>query len=385
MNKESSKFDRLPKTLAGVRAFNAGKGILWVLIGAILYVAHGAFIPVALAFLAALVLSGPVEWLFRHSIPRGLSAVLILITGLAALVALLSTLWAPSQQWYASAPQTLAVIQKKFTPVARLMSHLEELTNRAGKVASAGGISAQPISAVAPAAGPRVMFAALGDYLIGLITFVMITLFLLTGGPPMVAKMTAAFFDHLKANHVQRYIEKVRGEVGRYYVITALINVGFGIATTLVMMAWGMPTPYVWGALAALFNFIPYVGATTTLLLVTLVGIVSFDGLGHGLGVGMSYLGLAALEGQVVQPLLVGRRLKVNPLLIFLGLWFGGLFWGIAGVVLATPILVALKVIAENAPDGQSMMQFVGPNEVVPARMEKSIEINVRQWNHKKA
>jgi predicted PurR-regulated permease PerM len=368
---EASKFDRLPKTLSGVRDFNVGKGILLVLIGAILYVGRAAFIPVALALLAALVLSGPVEWFFRHSVPRALSAVLILIAGLAVLGALISMLWVPGQQWYASAPQTLAAVQRKFTPVARLMSHVEELTNRAGKVASAGGPAVRPIAAVAQDNGSRAVLATLGDYVVGLIAFVMITLFLLTGGPPMVARMTAAFFGHLKANHVQRYIEKVRGEVGHYYVITALINVGLGIATTLVMMAWGMPTPYVWGALAALINFIPYVGATTTLFLVTLVAVVSFDGLGHALGVGLSYIGLAALEGQVVQPLLVGRRLEVNPLLIFLGLWFGGLFWGIAGVVLATPFLVALKVIAENAHDGQSMMQFLGPNEAVPAKIEK--------------
>jgi predicted PurR-regulated permease PerM len=179
----------------------------------------------------------------------------------------------------------------------------------------------------------------------------------------MVARMTAAFFDHLKANHVQRYIEKVRAEVGNFYVTTALINVGLGIATTLVMMAWGMPTPYLWGALAATVNFIPYAGASITLITVTLVAVVSFDSLGQVVGVAMSDLALATIEGQIVQPLLVGRRLEVNPLLIFLGLWFGGIFWGIAGVILATPMLVALKVIAENALDGQSMLQFLGPND----------------------
>jgi predicted PurR-regulated permease PerM len=103
---------------------------------------------------------------------------------------------------------------------------------------------------------------------------------------------------------------------------------------------------------------------------VTLVALVSFDGLGHAVGVGLSYLGLAAIEGQLVQPVLVGSRHEVNPLLIFLGLWFGGIFWGVAGVILATPILVALKVVAENAVDGQSMLQFLGPNENQPARFE---------------
>jgi predicted PurR-regulated permease PerM len=369
MSTGPSKFDRLPKTLAGVRHFNAGKGILMLLIGGLLYVAHAAFIPVALALLAGLILSSPVEALFRLGLPRGIGAALILIAALAAVAGLVALLWTPSQQWYASAPHTLTVIQKKVTPVARLMSHIEELTSRAGKV---GAVTpGEPATvAVAQESASSVVLATLRDSAIGLATFVIITLFLLAGGPPMVARMTAAFFDHLKAHHVQRYIEKVRAEVGQFYVTTTLISIGLGLATALVMKLWGMPTPYIWGIVAALFNFIPYAGATLTLLVVTLVALVSFDGLGHAVGVGLSYLGLAAIEGQLVQPVLVGSRHEVNPLLIFLGLWFGGIFWGVAGVILATPILVALKVVAENAVDGQSMLQFLGPNENQPARFE---------------
>ncbi len=370
MSTEPSKFDRLPKTLKGLRELNAGKGILLLLIGALLYVGHTAFIPVALAMLAGLILSSPVEALFRLGLPRSLGAVLILVAALGAVGGLVALIWTPSQEWYASAPHTLSVIQRKFTPVARLMSHIEQLTDRAGKVGAPS--STEPTAVAAPQESTsRFLLSTVRDAAIGLATFVIITLFLLAGGPPMVARMTAAFFDHLKAHHVQGYIEKVRAEVGQFYVTTAFINLGLGIATTLVMMAWGMPTPYLWGAVAALLNFIPYAGATTTMLVVTLVAIVSFEGLGHAVGVALSYLGLSVIEGQIVQPLLVGRRLDVNPLLIFLGLWFGGVFWGIAGVILATPILVALKVIAQNAHHGESMMQFLGPNDPAPARIEK--------------
>ena len=245
------------------------------------------------------------------------------------------------------------------------MSRLEELTDRASQVAAAPSAALPATVAVAQASAPRAVLAIIRDSAVGLATFVIINLFLLAGGPPMAARMTAAFFDHLKANHVQNYVEKVRAQVGQFYVTTALINVGLGIATTLVVMAWGMPTPYLWGGLAATINFIPYAGATVTLIVVTVVAVVTFDGLGHVMGVALSDLGLAAIEGQIVQPIMVGRRLEVNPLLIFLGLWFGGILWGIAGVILATPILVALKVIAENAHDGQSMLQFLGPNESV--------------------
>jgi predicted PurR-regulated permease PerM len=356
-----SKFDRLPKTLATVREFNAAKGILVFLIGALLYVAHSAFVPVALAFLFALVLSSPVEALHRLGVARGLSAALILMLALSALAGLIALTWTPVQDWYASAPQTLAVIQKKITPVARLMAHIEELSKRAEVVGSNTKAPA-PVVAVAQAGATATVLGAIRDSAVGLATFSIITLFLLAGGPPMVARMTAAFFDHLKANHILRLIEKVRAEVGHFYVTIALINLSLGIGTALIGLAWGMPTPYLWGALAAVLNFIPYAGSAATLLVLTLVAVVSFDGLGHAMGVSVSYMVLTAIEGQIIQPLLIGRRLEVNPLLIFLGLWFGGLFWGIAGVILATPTLVALKVIAENSMDGTSMLQFLGPN-----------------------
>jgi predicted PurR-regulated permease PerM len=88
------------------------------------------------------------------------------------------------------------------------------------------------------------------------------------------------------------------------------------------------------------------------------------------LGVSLTFAALTVFEGQLIQPGLVGRRLEVNPLLIFLALWFGGFFWGIAGVVLATPALVALKVIAEHSINGDSMLQFLGPNDPSPSRYE---------------
>jgi predicted PurR-regulated permease PerM len=369
MSAGPSKFDRLPKTLASIRSFNVLYGVFAILVGAVLYLGHAAFIPVAMSLLLALVLSSPVEALQKVGVPRSLSAVLILILTLSVIGTLAFLLWNPAQDWYASAPKTLAAIQKKVTPLAHIADHLQALAARAGWSTHQNGTA---VVAAAPDTSPAAMLEAFRDGSVSLAAVIFITLFLLAGGPPMMARMTAAFFDHLKANHVLAMIEKIRREVGLYYVVTALINVGLGIATTVVMMAWHMPTPYVWGALAALLNFIPYVGSATVLLTVFTVAIVSLEGVGRPLGVAASYLALATLEGQVVQPLLVGRRLEVNPLLIFLGLWFGGMFWGIAGVVLATPALVVLKVVAENAIDGTTMLDFLGPNPEPPSRTPKS-------------
>ena len=96
-------------------------------------------------------------------------------------------------------------------------------------------------------------------------------------------------------------------------------------------------------------------------MLLTVVAIVSFDGYAPVIGVVTSYVVIAGIEGQLVQPLLVGRRLSLNPLLVFLALWFGGMFWGIAGIVLATPALVAVKVAVENSPRANSWLAFLSP------------------------
>ena len=355
------------------RPITAGKAIVWGALGLLLYVAHAAFIPLALALLFGLILSGPVEALHRTHVPRSVSASLILVLVLTALVAIVVCMWTPAQGWFARAPQTMAMIKRKINPIARVINHMDELRKDAGAMGSQGHpTAAPPAAAAAPTeSAPALLLDVGGSAIAGMVTFLIVTLFLLTGGPPMMARMTAAFVDNLNASNVLHIIDKVRAEVGHFYVTTTLINVTLGTATGLAMWAWGMPTPYLWGAMAAVLNFIPYAGAGTTLLVITLVAVVSFDTLGHILGVAGTYVALAAIEGQIVQPLLVGRRMEVNPLLIFLGLWFGGLFWGIAGIILATPTLVALKVIAENAKSGRPMMEFLGPNDQTPGRDAK--------------
>jgi predicted PurR-regulated permease PerM len=346
--------------------------LAWGAAGLLLYVAHTAFVPLALALLFALILSGPVEALHRHRVSRSLSATLILVIALGLMTGLVNLVWTPAQAWMTKAPQTMATIKQRIRPVAQFMNRVDELRRNAGTLSGAphsraAAAPVMPLVGTGPAeSAPIVFLDATGSVLTALLTFVIVTLFLLAGGPPMLARMTAAFADDLHASHVLEVIEKVRAEVGRFYVTTAVINLTLGCATTLALMAWGMPTPYLWGALAALLNFIPYAGPATTLVIITLVAVVSFNPLGQVLGVAGSYVLIAMIEGQVIQPLLVGRRLEVNPLLIFLALWFGGLFWGIAGIVLATPALVALKVVSENTVSGQSIVRFLGPNNQSP-------------------
>jgi predicted PurR-regulated permease PerM len=335
--------------------------------GAILYFAHALFVPVALAILFALLLSSPVEALNRAGLPRVVSAVMILVIGLSVIASGVYGLWNPAQKWLASAPRTASVIQHKIAPAARLMQRIEIVSERAAKLtqntANGAGTPTAPVASAASLDSEGV-FVATRTALVSALTVVILTLFLLSAGPPVIARMSATFADNTHAAQILLVYRAVRTEVARYYATLALINLGLGVATGAAMWALGMPNPVLWGVMAGIFNFIPYVGSAATFLILGVVAFVSFDDMGRILAVPGSYLALATVEGQVVQPLLVGRRLELNSIIVFLALWFGGWFWGIPGIILAIPILVALKVAAEHHQHGKSLADFLSPGTV---------------------
>jgi predicted PurR-regulated permease PerM len=339
-------------------------------IGLLLFFAHVAFVPIALACLFALVLSGPVEMLHGLRVPRSASAMLLMLVLLGMVAGISDMLYEPAQHWFAEAPHTVRIIEKKIRPLAQFMNRVDALRNSAGNMGAAPRPQTQP-PAPAPASQPEetapfMLLDATRGALLSTLTLIILTLFLLTGGPPMLARMTSALVSDLESAHVLSVIEHVRREVGRFYVTTSLINVGLALATGCLMMLCDMPNPFLWGTIAGLLNFIPYAGPATTLILLSLVAVVSFDGLAHVVYVTGSFLGLTVIEGQVIQPLLVGRRLQLNPMLVFLSLWFGGLFWGVAGIILATPALVALKVVAKRSAGGKPLAEFLSPGDAKP-------------------
>lgn len=332
--------------------------------GLLLYFAHAVFVPIALAVLFALLLSSPVEALYQRAVPRAVSATLILLILVAVFAGAVVVLRNPAQKWFAAAPHTVSVIQRKLSPVTRFVQRIEVVSDRAGNLTGTPpGNAAAPV-APPPAAAPegQGVLVATRTALVEAMTVIILTLFLLSAGPPVIARMTAAFADNTHAAQILLVYRAIRGEVTRYYATIALINVGLGIATFAAMWALGMPNPVLWGAMAGVLNFIPYVGSSATFLILCVVAFVSFDDIARVLLVPGSYLALATVEGQVVQPLVVGRRLELNPIIVFLALWFGGWFWGIPGIILAIPSLVALKVAAEYHPHGRPLVEFLSPS-----------------------
>jgi predicted PurR-regulated permease PerM len=191
--------------------------------------------------------------------------------------------------------------------------------------------------------------AATGWVVGGIVTVMGFALLLLSAGPTTLARLTAGLGGGWRTVKVLEIIDAIRLEVGRYYATLVLINIVFGTVVASVMWLLGMPNPPLWGVIAGVLNFIPYLGPATTFTIVTLVALVTFSALTHVLLIGGSFLALAAVEGHVVEPVFVGRRLDLNPLVVLTALWLGGWLWGIAGVVLALPVLVAIKIARRMA------------------------------------
>jgi predicted PurR-regulated permease PerM len=342
---------------------------LWILaicaLVTVLKVGREVFVPLMAAILLALILSGVVEALRRWHIPRGLSATVLLLLGVVALGGAIDAVWTPATQWLQDAPRVLRTIEHKVRPARSAVLRLNDIASRASALASTGTeIRLAPAATPASPATVTAMDVLAGTSwaLATTVTILALTLLLLAAGPPTLARMAAALASDLHAVHVLRIIDAVRVEMGRYYGTLALINLSLGIATACTMWLLDMPNPVLWGAMAMVLKFVPYLGSATTLTVLTIVALVTFNSVPHVLLVSASYLGLATIEGQIVEPVFFGRRLRLNPIIVFVALWFGGWLWGVAGVIFALPLLVVAKVAVAHGNGNRMLLRFLDPN-----------------------
>lgn len=329
-------------------------------VGVVLYLAQDVFIPVAIALFLALLLTPAVDGLQRLRLRRGLAVTIVMLVVFAAAAAAINAVWTPATEWLARAPQTMQQIDPRLRPLREMFERFDAVAERAGRLTQGTAAVAGKPAIVTPVAGESTAFAFTKSFIEGL-TIIPLTLFFLLGGPPLLARMGASLAGNEASARTLRLTEAIRYEVGRYFGTVTLINIGLGIATALAMMALGMPNALLWGVMTGVFNFVPYLGPIAAGVILAGAGLLTFPTLGQALAVPGVFIALHLIEGQLVQPLTVGRRLEVNALVILLGVWFGYGFWGIAGILLATPVLVALKVAAQYQPGWQVLSDFLAP------------------------
>ena len=187
----------------------------------------------------------------------------------------------------------------------------------------------------------------------------MLLLFLLSSGDLFYAKIVRAmptFSDKKKALGIALDIER---ELSRYLGTIALINAGLGICVGLALWAIGIPNPILWGVLAGVLNFIPYIGSLIGVALVGTIALGTMPTLSHAALAPLAYFALTTIEGQFVTPVLVGRRLALNPVTLFLGIAFWGWLWGVIGMLFAVPLMVAVKIFCSHIDGLATISDFL--------------------------
>lgn len=345
-----------PAKRASVRSW-ALTGLFILAVFYTLHFARGLIMPIVLAIILSFVLRPTVRALGRVKIKEPLGAALVLILLLGALGAAIYNLAAPAREWIEKGPQSIAAIEAKLRPIRRPVEEVKKATEKVEEMTR--GTDTRKTREVT-VKGPTLtgtLFVNTQRLVVSGAGMFILLYFLLAAGDLFLAKIVRVLprlEDKKRAVEVARAMEQ---EVSIYLFTVTYINVGLGVATAIVLYFLGMPNPVLWGIMVTVLNFVPYLGAMTSLIILSIVALLTFDNLAHALMVPISFSALTTLEGQFLSPLIIGRSLTLNPVVIFLSLLLWGWLWGIGGALLAVPILVTFKILCEHveplAPVGE--------------------------------
>jgi predicted PurR-regulated permease PerM len=211
--------------------------------------------------------------------------------------------------------------------------------------------------------GPRLserLFGSTQSLLTGALETLILLYFLLAAGDLFLQKLIKVLpllRDKKKAVTIARETE---ASISTYLFTVAVVNVGLGVAVTLVMLLLKMPNALLWGTLAGLAEFIPYIGATVMVGLLTMAGLAVFPDVGHALLVPGAYLAVNLLQANFISPTVLGRRLTLNPVAILVGLVFWWWIWGVGGAFIAVPLLATFKIFCDHIESLAPVGEFLG-------------------------
>jgi predicted PurR-regulated permease PerM len=340
----------------------AGNGIFILSAVAAISLARDFLIPIVLAFFIALTFRPSVRSLARRGIPAWVST-----TGFAVSFSTVAGLAAyafsrPIAAWIADAP----AIQKQFVEKVRGLRHsLDGLVSLSANLQEAAESVAQPATqeVVVRDTGLSTVVMVLANYpLYGLAMLgaaLVLAIFFMASGDLFYEKLIRVLPNLSDKKTALRIVYDVEHEVSNYLLSLAAINVGVGILVAVAFQLLGMPTPWVWGLLALILNFIPYLGPIAGVALSGMVAIVVFDTLTYAILVPAAYVTIVGLETQIMSPAIMSRRLQINAVAILLSLAFWAWAWGIAGIVLAVPLLVTLRVFCSHLPSLWGLGEFL--------------------------
>ena len=318
-------------------------GFLLLAVVYTLYFAKALLMPVCLAALAALVLRPLVRSLRRLYLPEPLAAALVVLAILATLGWLILLVSGPAGEWIERAPLLKLQLEQKLETLRAPLQHMQEVTENIQDAAAITEGTRPAVVIEGPSLLQRI-FVEAQTTLVNIVVIVVLVFFLLARGGWTYRRVAAAIDDDERRKTWTDGLEQIQQNLAHYLLTVSAINATLGVLTAVAMSLLGMPNPLLWGVLAGVLNFIPYAGALVTLTIITLVSILTFDYWLTIMLPPLAFLVLTAVEGQFVSPFVVGRQLTLDPIAVFLSVLFWGWLWGFAGMLLAVPILAAVKI-----------------------------------------
>lgn len=314
------------------------------------YFAKPILLPVFLALLLAILLLPLVKLICQIGIPQTLGSFLVvaLLTGATGVGGY--QLAGPALEYLDFGPNLVLNVERK---LADLKLPLQKAREASEKIAEMTNIEekdgSQPARVV-------VMDKSLAETMAehvqstiftGVITVVLL-FFLLAEGPRTISRIVESMQVNERRRRTRRVFLEIQWKISVYLRTVTLINTALGILTAGLMWALGMPSPLLWGAMAGFLNFLPYIGPAITAGIIALVALLTFDSWTQILLPPLGFYVLTSIEGQVVTPMILGRQLTLNPILVFGTVLLWGWLWGVPGALLAVPILAIGKIIVNN-------------------------------------
>ena len=327
-----------------------GLFILAVIVAA--YLGRAILMPILFGMIMALVLAPAVERLTRLRIPEPIGAALVMFAMVGLLVLTIELLVLPARDMLAELP----------VQVQALLAHLLEWVRsfRFGNwltPPSSADLSKQAAAQSMTMTGELLKMAQ--SFIISAVSASLLAYFLLSSGDLFLTKLVRVLPTIRDKVRAVKVVRTVQQEVATYFASVSMINLGLGIGVTLLTWAFGLPMPWFWGALVALLNFVPYIGASVSALLLLLAGMAFTESTSQAFLLLTCFVGITFVEGQLINPILVGKRLELNHTIVFVALLFWGWLWGVGGMLLAVPLLIIIKKFADHTPGWEAVAEFL--------------------------
>jgi predicted PurR-regulated permease PerM len=316
--------------------------LLIICVVAVLYVAKAFFLPITMAFIIGTMLSPAASLMERYRIPRAVAAALIVIVVGATVTFMVGLIASPVMEWSNNLPELGARLKEKAHLFDRPLVLWQELQSMLGGSDTLSTFQMPKFEWVQPTL--EFVSPTFTEFLLFIATLILF----IASWRELRRAMIMNFGDRPVRLRTMRILNEIEEHLGNYLLMVTMINVGVGIITGVICMVTGMPNPAGLGAMAAALNYIPIIGPIATFAILVVVGLVTFPTLGAGLLAPAAFAAVTFLEGHFITPTIVGRRLELNALAVFMALAFWTWLWGPMGAFLSSPLLIVALIVKEH-------------------------------------